>query len=145
MKDVAGTLARASARHPWRALALWGAAVLLSLGAVGGLLGSSLTTEAEMTNDPESYRAYDLLEQHLPPSDDQVHELVVVRSPTLAVTDPAFRAKVEALAGELEATGVVQPVRTTYSTGDPTLVAPSGRATILPIGLRGTGRRGSSR
>ncbi len=33
----------------------------------------------------------------------------------------------------------MQPVRTFYSTSDPTLVAPSGRTTIVPLGFRGDG------
>ena len=67
MKDGTGRLARASSLHPWRTLALWGVLVL-SVAAIGGLLGSALTTDAEMTNDPESYRAYDLLREHFPPT-----------------------------------------------------------------------------
>ena len=145
MKDVTGRLARAAGLHPWRMLALWGAVLALSLAAITGLLGSSLTTDAEMTNDPESYRGYDLLEEHFPPSDDYVNELVVVRSASLGVDAAAFREKVQALATALEATGVVQPVRTWYTTDDPILVAPSGRATIIPIGLRGDGEEGIER
>jgi RND superfamily putative drug exporter len=145
VKDVTGRLARAAGLHPWRMLALWGAVLALSLAAITGLLGSSLTTDAEMTNDPESYRGYDLLEEHFPPSDDYVNELVVVRSASLGVDAAAFREKVQALATALEATGVVQPVRTWYTTDDPILVAPSGRATIIPIGLRGDGEEGIER
>ena len=139
MHDLTGRLARASSRHPRRTLAAWGVVLVLSVVAIGGLLGSTLTTDAEMTNDPESYRAYDLIGEHFPPSDDYVQDVVVIRSPTLRVTEPAFRAKVEALAREIEATGAVQPVPTVYSTGDRTLVAPSGRATILPLGFLGPG------
>ena len=139
MHDLTGRLARASSRHPRRTLAAWGVVLALSVVAIGGLLGSTLTTDAEMTNDPESYRAYDLIGEHFPPSDDYVQDVVVIRSPTLRVTEPAFRVKVEALAREIEATGAVQPVPTVYSTGERTLVAPSGRATILPLGFTGPG------
>ena len=142
MKDVTGRLARASSLHPWRTLALWGGVLVLSVAAIGGLLGSALTTDAEMTNDPESYRAYDLLREHFPPTDDYVNELVVIRSKTVDFDSPAFRARVERLAANLEATGVVQPVRTYYSTGERLLVAPSRRALVVPIGLRGDGEEG---
>ena len=57
MNDFTGRLARASSRHPWRTLALWGVAIVLAIGAIGALLEDTLTTDAEMTNDPESYRA----------------------------------------------------------------------------------------
>jgi putative drug exporter of the RND superfamily len=146
VRDPTGRLARACARRPWRTLALWGVVLVLSIGAIAGLLGETLTTEGEMTNDPESYRAYELIEQHFPPSDDYVNELVVVRSRTVGVSDPAFRAKVEELAAAIEDTGVVVlPLRTWYGTSDPSLVAPGGRATVIPIGLMGDGEENVGR
>jgi len=142
MNDLTGRLARASSRRPWRTLALWGVAIVLAVGAIGALLGDTLTTDAEMTNDPESYRGYDLLNAHFPPSTDYVNELVVVYSRLLPVGDPAFRAKVESLAQSIEATRVVQPVRTFYSTGDRQLVSPDSHATILLVGMLGDGDEG---
>ncbi|HEY7177651.1 MAG TPA: MMPL family transporter [Gaiella sp.] len=145
MNDVTGRLARASSRHPWRTLALWGATIVLALGAIGASLGDVLTTDAEMTNDPESYRGYDFLAEHFPAGNDYVNELVVVRSPLHRVGDRAFRAKVESLVRAIEGTGVVQPVRTFYSTGERRLVAPDRRATILLVGLTGDGDEGIPR
>jgi hypothetical protein len=98
VNDLTGRLARASSRRPWRTLALWGVAIVFSVGAIGTSLGDVLTTDAKMTNDPESYRGYDLLDAHFPPSTDYVNELVVVYSRLLRVTDPEFRAKVQTLA-----------------------------------------------
>ena len=40
-------------RRPRRVLAVWGVLVLLSLGLVGALLGSGLTSEETLTNDPD--------------------------------------------------------------------------------------------
>ena len=145
MKDLTGRLARASRRRPWRTLALWGVAILLSVGAIAALLGGTLTTDAKMTNNPESYRGYDLLAAHFPPSTDYVNELVVVYSRLLPVSDPAFRAKVQGLARSIEQTGVVQPVRTFYSTGEQRLVAPNKHATILLVGMKGDGDAGIER
>ena len=92
-----------------------------------------------MTNDPESTAAYDLLREH-PQTDDYVND-GVIRSKTVDES-PAFRGRVERLAADLEAAGVVQPVRTYYSTGERLLVAPSRRALVVPIGLRGEGEEG---
>jgi RND superfamily putative drug exporter len=142
LNDLTGRLARASSRRPWRTVALWGVAIVLAVGAIGALLGDTLTTDAEMTNDPESYRGYDLLGAHFPPSTDYVNELVVVHSQLLPVSDPAFRAKVESLAQSIEATRVVQPVGTFYSTGDRQLVSPDRHATILLVGMLGDGDEG---
>jgi uncharacterized membrane protein YdfJ with MMPL/SSD domain len=139
MNDITGRLARASSAHPVRTLVVWAVAVLLSIGAIAGLLGSTLTTEGEMTSDPESYRGYDLIAEHFPPSNDYVNEVVVIRSQTYDVGNRAFRTKVEELARAIEQTGVVQPVRTYYTERDRTLVAPSRHATVIPIGLTGDG------
>ena len=138
-RDVTGRLARAASAHPWRTLALWGAAIVLSVGAVAALLGDSLTTDARMTNDPESYRGYDLQAAHFPPSTDYVNELVVVRSAEHTVGEPMFRAKIAALAAALERTGVVQPVRSYYETHERRLVSRDRHATVVPIGLIGDG------
>jgi RND superfamily putative drug exporter len=137
MNDLTGRLARGSSLHPKRTLLLWGVALLLSLVAIAALLGSSLTTDAEMTNDPESYRGYDLIAEHFPPTGDYVNELVVVRSTAFDVDDPVFREKIGELERALDETGVVEPVRTYYTTGDRTLVAPSRHATVIPLGLPG--------
>jgi uncharacterized membrane protein YdfJ with MMPL/SSD domain len=145
VNDLTGRLARASSRHPWRTLALWAAALVLAVGSIGTSLGDVLTTDAEMTNNPESYRGYDLVRAHFPPSNDYVNELVVVYSRLLPVRDPAFRAKVESVAHSLEQTGVVQPVRTFYTTGERRLVSPNGHATILLVGLEGDGDEGIGR
>ena len=59
MNDLTTRLARASATRPKRTLALWGLAVAAAIAAIALLLPSALTTEAELTNNPESYRGYD--------------------------------------------------------------------------------------
>ena len=50
-------LAEFATRRPRRVLAAWGLAVLLSLGLVGTLLGSGLTSDSKLTNHPEFARA----------------------------------------------------------------------------------------
>jgi RND superfamily putative drug exporter len=137
--DLTGRLARAASAHPRRTLLVWAVVAVLSVGAIGGLLGSTLTTDGEMTNDPESYRGYDLIREHFPPTNDYVNELVVIRSTRFDVDSAPFRRKVEALTRAIDATGVVQPVRTYYTHGDKTLVSPSRRATVIPVGLKGDG------
>ncbi len=136
MHDLTQRLARASATHPWRTLGLWGAALVASLAVIAGLLGSALTTQGEMTNDPESYRGYDLIAQHFPSAPESVvNEVVIVRADAGAVDDPAFERRVTALAGDLRATGLVRTARTFYDTGDRNLVSPDGRATLVTLAL----------
>ena len=95
MQLSTGTLARASARHPWRTLVVW--AVTFVAAGILHMVGDTRTTESEFTNDPESQRAAALLEERLRgPGDDT--EFVVVTGAS-EVTDPAYRGYV----GELQA------------------------------------------
>ena len=140
VNDLTRKLAHASASHPWRTLGAWGVALVAAIAVIVSLLGSALTTEGEMTNDPESYRGYDLIAEHFPfdPA-ESVNELVVVRSVAVTADEPAFRDHVEALVGELEATGHVAVAGTVYTTGDRTLVSPDRHATVVTIGLAPSG------
>jgi putative drug exporter of the RND superfamily len=126
-------LARASSRRPWRVLAAWGIALVLAVGAIATLL--EFTTESEVTNNPESEQAYDLLNRLPPgPPDEVVNELVVVHSDRLTVDDPAFKATVTRLAGDIAQPGVVS-TRDYYSTGERTLVSPDRHAALITVGL----------
>lgn len=136
MNDLTTRLARASATRPKRTLALWGLAVAAAIAAIALLLPSALTTEAELTNNPESYRGYDRIAAAFPPSaETQTNEIVIVRKAGTAVDEPAFRASVERLAGAIEDSGRVDSVRTYYSSGDATLVSPDRDATLLAIDM----------
>jgi len=143
VNDLTRRLAHASASHPWRTLGVWSLVLFVSIAVIVSLLGSALTTEGEMTNDPESYRGYDLIAEHFPfdPA-EAVNELVVVRSTTLRVDEPAFRKHVENLAFALQTSGYVESAREFYSTGDRSLVAPGGHATVVPLFLGPSGEDG---
>ena len=84
-------LARACSLHPKRTLLAWAVALVLAIGAVATSLGDVLTTEGEVTNNPESEQGYTEIARYFPPSGDYVNELVVVRSASLTVNDSGFR------------------------------------------------------
>jgi putative drug exporter of the RND superfamily len=132
---VTERLARWSSEHAWRVVLIWVVAVVASVGVTAALLGDVLTTEGELTNDPESLRGEAILEERLPPSDDFVNEIVVVRSDTLTFGDSAFREKVEQVDAAIEATGAAPVVRTPYETGDRELVSRDRDATIIAVGM----------
>ncbi len=129
-------LARASAQHPWRTiggvLTLFGIAFLL----ISTLLAGALTTDATgtLTNNPESMQADNLLTARLGAS-NTFGEIVVVRSTTLTVDDPAYRAYVEQLYGDLTALdpSVVAGGTNYYLTGDATLVSADRMTTLIPL------------
>ena len=126
-------LARASALHPWRVVGAWLGAVVVAVLVIVLLLGDALTSEGEITNNPESDRAYQLLGERLPPDPNPSYgtELVIIRSDTLTADDPAFRDKVEQVARDVESTGAANLVRT-YSS-DPSLLSPDRSAAVVQI------------
>src|SRR3954463_6782760 len=125
-------LASYATRRPRRVLAIWGGVVLISLALTAGLLGSSLTSEATLTNNPESLRAKDLMDARLP-STDKVDEVIVVRSERAVVSDPVFRERVLALVDDARGSHSVRQIRSFYTGGGPTLVSADRHATMLPL------------
>ena len=101
-------LARACARRPWVTLGAWVLALVLAVVTIAALL--DLTSEGELTSNPESEQGYEAIGSHFPPdpNDEYVNELILVRSETATVDDPAFRDKVGALLAEVESSGVAQ-------------------------------------
>ena len=128
-------LARHAALHPKRMLAIWGAILVGSIAAIALLLPSAITTDATVTNDPESQRGYDAMFR-LPPSDDNVNEVVLFHASGKDVTTNAeVRGEVERLAAALEATGRTHKVTTYYGSNDPGLVSPDRDSTAITIGM----------
>jgi putative drug exporter of the RND superfamily len=127
-------LAVACARHPWRTVAAWIGAIVVAVVLVGALLGDNLSSEGEVTNDPESLRAYALQSERFP-QQEGFDELVIVRSEALRVEDEPFRRKVEELATAMQATEATAAASTYYATDDRSLVSPDGHATMIPISL----------
>ena len=72
---------------------LWVVALVVSIGVIGPLLPSALTTDSEVTSNPESEQAYELLFERIPPDEEFVNELVIVHSPELVVEDAASRRR----------------------------------------------------
>ena len=102
-----GALARRSARRPWLTIAAWLGALVVSAFLIFSFLGDALTTEADVTNKPESKAAELLIGQRLPRSGGDPDEALIVRSTGRSVDDPAFRAHVEDLLGQAARLGAV--------------------------------------
>src|SRR3954470_12843589 len=125
-------------RRPKRVLAVWGVVVLVSMGLVGTLLGSGLTSDSSLTNHPESERAQQLIDQRLP-GQDPVDEIIVVRSERLAVADAAFAARVRSLTRAIRANGGVTQTLTYLDPGGRILVSGDRHAAALTVTLDHTG------
>src|SRR5918999_1595876 len=127
-------LAAISVARPRLVLAVWGVVALVGFLLIGGLLGTALTSEADVTSDPESKQARDLIDARLPER-DALDELVIVRSGELAATSRAFRERVRTLADRLRASDSVQSVSSYLDRRGEALVSSDGHSTILPVVL----------
>jgi RND superfamily putative drug exporter len=95
-------LARASSRHPWRTLGIW-VVLIASMGFVSSqLLGDVLTQEFEFTNNPESVRAQQVIDERFSDGTEVAStEFFIVQSESLSVEDPAFEAAVRDLQADI--------------------------------------------
>jgi RND superfamily putative drug exporter len=115
-------------------LAVWGVLALVSFVLIAGLLGSALTSEGDVTSNPESKRAQDLIDERVPER-DALDEVVIVRSDEVTVTTAAFRERVGTLAEELGGSDSVEEVSSYLDPGGEILVSQDAHATILPLAL----------
>jgi putative drug exporter of the RND superfamily len=127
-------LAELAVGRPGRVLAIWGALVLVGFVLIGGLLGSALSSEGDVTSNPESKRAEELIDERLPRR-DEVDEVVIVSSRDTRVSEPAVRRRVSGLVERLRRSGAVERVSSYLDRGGEALVSADDRATILPLVL----------
>jgi putative drug exporter of the RND superfamily len=118
-------LARACSAHPGRTLAVWGLALVASIACLMFVL-TGLTTEAEVTNDPESVRAEQLIDRTFPfDPNSTVTDVVVLRSDQLEADSPrfsAFQERLERSIRDSRARVIGRP-----------LVSENGHAALIPL------------
>ena len=129
------SLARACAGHPKRTLAGWLVAMLVSFVVIALLLGDALTSEGDVTSNPESKQAQTLIDESLPP-EPTPSEIVVVRSDRYTVDEPEFQAQVRALGERADGLGVVADTQSYYASNDESLVSKDRHATMVPVVIR---------
>jgi uncharacterized membrane protein YdfJ with MMPL/SSD domain len=133
-------LATRSARHPWRTIVAWTAAVFVGMAAIVTLLGGALTTQGNPTNNPQSQRAKDVIAQAFPRSAGAaISDIVVVRSARYTVETPQFRALVRALVSDVRRAEGVDAVRSYLGTRDAALVARDRHATMIQFAASSDG------
>jgi putative drug exporter of the RND superfamily len=117
-------------------LVVWGVVALVGFVLISGLLGSALSSEGDVTSNPESKQAEELIDERFPER-DPVDEVVIVRSEEVTVTSGAFRERVETLAEELGRSESVEDVSSYLDPRGEGLVSEDAHATILPLVLAG--------
>ncbi|HEX9711712.1 MAG TPA: MMPL family transporter [Actinomycetota bacterium] len=132
-------LAQSSVRRPKLTIALWLLGVLVAGAATQAFLGDALTTDADFTNEPEAKRANQLIEDRLR-GEPQAIELLLVRSRTATVDDPAFERAATAIRRDIEALGpdVVEAVAGYYDTGEPSFVSADRDTALIRVVMAGT-------
>ena len=135
MKLSTTSLATASASHPWRVVAMWIAVALLAILAIVTLLGGSLTTEGNPTNNPESERADDVRLAAFPPDPSTaVTDIVVIRSEEYTADSPEFKAFVRGFVDD-DGISALATARTYLDNESAALVSDDRHATIVPLAL----------
>jgi uncharacterized membrane protein YdfJ with MMPL/SSD domain len=110
--------------------------MFVSFVVIALLLGDALTSDGDVTSNPESKRAEALIHESFPP-EPTPSEIVIVRSERYTVDDPAFEAKVQAVAERGGALGIVADTQSYYASGDEALVSADRHATMVPVITRG--------
>jgi len=129
-------LARACAVHPRKTVAAWIAVVLTSFVVIAALLGNALTSDGEVTSNPDSKRAATLIRESFPPA-PTASEIVVVRSDRYTVDDRKFQSTVLRLSQRAKQLRVVTDAQTYHASKNRSLVSSDRHATMIPIATRG--------
>jgi uncharacterized membrane protein YdfJ with MMPL/SSD domain len=129
-------LAAIAVARPGRVLAVWGLVALVAFVLISVFLGSALSSEGDVTSNPESKQAEELIDERFPKR-DPVDEVVIVRSEEVTVTSAAFRERVGTLVEELGRSESVEYVSSYLDPRGEALVSEDAHATILPVVLAG--------
>ena len=129
------TFTRWVARKPWIVVGGWLALLIVGIILSNALLSDALITDDRVRNNPESEQASSLIKARLGESDGSptMSEMVIVRSKTLTVDDPAFQSFIDELFVDLVALGedVVSGGMHYYLTDDASLVSSDRHTTLI--------------
>lgn len=133
------SIARASSRRPWSVIGGWVLGLIVAGFLSSMLLADVLTTDFDFTDNPESKRAEQLLEERLR-GEMPFTELLVVTSESFTVDDPAFSSYIDDL--EAAAVGLGPELVIAESVVDyrqiPVFLSGDGRAALISVTLANT-------
>jgi putative drug exporter of the RND superfamily len=135
-----GAPLRVAAAHPRLVLGAWLVVVLVAILLVLRLSPVAFTTDVERSDGSDSMRVEALLAEHFPDRAGlgAAGEVLVLRSRTLTVDDPAFAEQAMALGQRLSerAPDILAGGTSYFLTGDESLVSTDRRATVMPLLVR---------
>jgi putative drug exporter of the RND superfamily len=147
MKLNSETVARASSRRPWTTLGVWIVLVAAAGYLSSQLLGDVLSQEFDFTNEPESVRAQEVIDEKFGGNGAEDTEFVIVQSDSATVEDPEFETAVRELQGELATLDreiLAQPPVSYYDVAEQSpeqaagLVSSEGNTTLITVALKDT-------
>src|SRR3989344_4695455 len=132
-------LANLCARKPWWTVLFWLILMVVSGFVVFKFLGEALTTEQRISVEIESEKAEKLLADRLG-IDDQVTELVIIKSDHYLVSDPEFQQFTLGVQKELQDLGsaTVESTVSFFQTQNPAFVSKNQDATVVIANLAGS-------
>ncbi len=132
------SVARASSRRPWTVIGGWVLVLVVAGFLSSALLADALTTDFDFTDNPESKRAEQLLEERLR-GPQTFSEIVVVSSTSLTADEPAYEAYISELTETIESLGPdrIQAVFPVGQDGIP-MVSQDGRSRLVNVVLANT-------
>ena len=130
--NLAGRMGRWSARH--RKIAIFGWLGFVVVAFMSGQLVGVTKIDNNTSGVGESGRAARILDAGFK---QPAGETVLIQSPTLRASDPAFRAVVAEVVGKVSKFAIVKNVRSPLDAGNVGQVAPSGRAALVDFDIRG--------
>lgn len=136
MDRVFAATGRGVVRYRWLVVSVW--LVFLVVGVVfAPRIQEVFDRGVESGNTGESQQAADIIASEFT-SRSAFQQLLVLSSEDVSVEDPEYRREAETLIKSIEGTGHVTSVVSFYSSGNPALISPDGRATFALLNLRQT-------
>ncbi|HLF71865.1 MAG TPA: MMPL family transporter [Dehalococcoidia bacterium] len=136
------SIARVSARNPWKVVGVWAVLFVISMGLTSALLSGALTTEAGITANPDSSKGLTILEERLR-GPTTIDEAVVIRSAALTTDSAMFRNYVSDIAQRIRSLGpdvvkVDSVADYTQGPNAPFLISSDRRTAIIPFTMAGS-------
>ena len=131
-RNIAARMGRWSAKH--RKLAIFGWLALVAVAFLaGGMIGTK-NIDYETSGPGEAGRADRILAEGF---ERPAEELVVIESPTLVTTDPAFAAAIDAVIEGLAGLDEVASVRSPFDPANDGQISEDGHAAFVGMDIRG--------
>jgi RND superfamily putative drug exporter len=130
--NLTGRAGRWSAAHPWRAIGIWLAFVVIAVVA-GGMVGTVKLHDADMSVR-ESARAAETIAAAFP---QHSSENVLFRADTKVADDAAYRAAIQDVVDRVSATGVTMNLRSPLDPQNHNQISQDGTAALVSFDMRG--------